>query len=153
MTPDRLFHTAPNATGTRAVFAAGAQWTDENPDLSGELFLYDALLTADIRVGRDSPTIVEWDTDARWRRYDVVRGDVANLAASGGQVDLGPVVCLEDESIDADTGGFGDPVDPAPGQVFFFLRRGVRGSTDPGGGYGQGTGGLERTAASGDCPN
>ena len=52
-------------------------------------------------------------------RYDVVRGDVANLDLPGGGVsDLGPVVCLDDDSRDVRSQ---DPAAPLPGQAFFYL--------------------------------
>ena len=81
-------------------------------------------------------------------RYDVVRGDVANLDLPGGGIsDLGPVVCLDDDSRDVRSE---DAAAPLPGQVFFYLFRpididGITGS------YGQSSDSSERQPGSGDC--
>jgi len=83
--------------------------------------------------------------------YDVVRGSIANLSIAGSTVNLGSVSCLEDDSPDAHTKGYGDPVEPAPGQAFFYLYRGSVGFAATVGTYGQGTGGKERVAGSGGC--
>jgi hypothetical protein len=99
----------------------------------------------------DSPTVVTWDPSPGSVRYDVVRGSISNLAISGSTVDLGPVVCLEDESPDNHTRGHEDDADPAPGEAFFFLYRGSVGAAAATGSYGQGTGGRERIAGAGGC--
>jgi hypothetical protein len=58
--------------------------------------------------------------------YDVIRGNVANLAQLPGDgVDLGPVVCLA-AGIDPSIGVTPiviDPDDPHPGSGFFYLTR------------------------------
>jgi hypothetical protein len=58
--------------------------------------------------------------------YDVIRGNLANLALlPGAGVDLGPVACLA-AGIDPSTGIVPfvvDPVDPHPGTAFFYLAR------------------------------
>lgn len=58
--------------------------------------------------------------------YDVVRGDLDNLALlPGGGVDLGPVVCLA-AGIDPSTGVTPyviDPDEPEPGHGYFYLAR------------------------------
>jgi hypothetical protein len=66
-------------------------------------------------------------------------------------VNLGPVSCLEDNCRDNDTNGHGDPVDPAPGQAFFYMYRDTPNFDAPAGSHGQGTGGLERVAGPGGC--
>ena len=83
--------------------------------------------------------------------YDFVRGNVADLSESWRGVDVGSVVCLEDDSPDADTRGFEDLDQPATGQVFFYLYRGSPGVNVGPGSYGQSCGGLEREPASGGC--
>ena len=133
------------------VIARG-DWTGENPDESTEVWLIDLQTPATIRPGKDAPTRVRWDAEPNPRRYDVIRGDVANLAAAGGTVELGPVVCLEDDSPDTDTTGFEDDLQPSPGQVFFFLYRGSQGTLDGPGSWGQGADG-ERVAGMGGCPS
>ena len=81
----------------------------------------------------------------------MIRGDVTSLQVNGGVSDLGPVVCVEDDSPDPDTVGDEDTGIPAPGQVFFYLFRGTQGLTDGPGTYGFDSGGLERVPSSGDC--
>ena len=79
--------------------------------------------------------------------YDLIQGDVVNLADGVGTVDLGAVNCLTNAD------GTGAVVDtsgtPVPGQTFFFL---LRDSVTPGN-YGLDSGGRERVPASGDCPS
>ena len=58
-------------------------------------------------------------------RYDVIRGDVANLSILGSTVNLGPVTCLEDDAPDNHTRGFEDATQPSPGQVFFHMHCGL----------------------------
>jgi hypothetical protein len=55
--------------------------------------------------------------------HDFIRGDLAALSESWAGVDLGEVVCLEDDSPDPDTTGDEDIATPAPGQGFFYLAR------------------------------
>jgi hypothetical protein len=65
-------------------------------------------------------------TDTNGLVYDVIRGNVANLALLPGDgVDLGPVVCLA-AGIDPSIGVTPiviDPDDPHPGYGFFYLTR------------------------------
>ena len=78
--------------------------------------------------------------------YNLIRGDIGNLAAAGPLVDLGPVSCVDLDS--PDTQAELDPLVPAPGQAFFYLAR-VHHGLAP---YGNGTGGLVRIPGPGDCP-
>jgi hypothetical protein len=56
--------------------------------------------------------------------YDFVRGDLGSLSEGPEAVDLGSVVCLENDSTDADTAaGNEDTATPAPGEGFFYLAR------------------------------
>ncbi len=141
---------AVSRDGERAVFARTGNITGGNADMLPEICLIDRLAPVRIRPGRTSPTIVSWDVESGPVRYDIARGDVANLRAEGGVVDLGTVSCLENDSPDASTAGFGDPEDPAPGRALFFLYRGAQGLSSPGS-YGRSSAGLERTPAAGDC--
>ncbi len=115
--------------------------------------MVDATRSAEIRVSAgQQPTLISWDHEARPVRYDVIRGDVASLGfGGGGAVDLGAVVCVEDDSPDADTSGFEDGGTPAPGQAFFYAYRGTQGTEASPGSYGSGSGGGERVAAGEDC--
>jgi subtilisin family serine protease len=55
--------------------------------------------------------------------YDFVRGNLASLSESWRGVDLGDVVCLENDSPDPDTAGNEDTAIPPPGETFFYLAR------------------------------
>jgi hypothetical protein len=82
----------------------------------------------------------------------VIRGDVDNLApGTAGSVNLGPVVCLENDSPDSNTLGFEDPVQPPPGHAFFFIYRGSRGLNYGPGSWGQSSNGSERAPGTGVC--
>jgi subtilisin family serine protease len=81
--------------------------------------------------------------------YDFVRGNVSALAEGSGGVSVGSVVCLENDSTDADTAGNEDLASPAPGEIFFYLAR--FNSVAGAGQYGGSTLHRDRLAASGDC--
>jgi Tol biopolymer transport system component len=143
-----------DADGGRAAFVSRSAPTGEPLPRTYDLWLSDFDTPATIRPGADAPTVVEWDPDPRAVSYDVIRGDVANLAVGpGNTVDLGAVVCLENDTFNTNTAGAeADAVQPDPGQVFFFLRRWTQGPADGLGSYGQGSGEAERAASAGDCP-
>jgi FG-GAP repeat protein len=81
--------------------------------------------------------------------YDVIRGNIHSIAPMSDHVDLGPVVCLANDITDTDTANYPDDVDPAAGQVFFYLIRGVIGGVP--GNYTVGSNGKVGTPSSGDC--
>jgi Tol biopolymer transport system component len=139
-------------SGDLAVYSGITNPTGENNDLGHDVWLVDFTTPAKIRPGKATPTVVTWDVEPSPVRYDVIRGDVAGLQTGpANTVDLGAVVCLEDDSPDATTAGFEDPDEPAPGQAFFFLYRGSQGIDDGPGTWGQGTGVAERVAGAGSC--
>jgi hypothetical protein len=77
-----------------------------------------------LRVEEDTGTRVYLETpNPIADSYDFVRGDVAALREGPEDVDLGAVVCLEDDSPDADTAGNEDFALPAVGKAFFYLAR------------------------------
>ncbi len=80
--------------------------------------------------------------------YDVIRGNVGSLQIVGGtQVDLGSVVCIENESTDTTTApNHRDAATPALGQGFFYLFR------VSGGSYGMSSSALPRVPGAGTCP-
>ena len=146
--------------------ATGARWVSEESDLTisrppdfdvlptgskTTLWLADLNAVPAFVVGKISPTELTWDASPFSLRYDVLRGSIANLSMDASTVNLGPVSCLEDDSPDNHTKGYGDPVQPAPGQAFFYLYRGSVGFDAAVGSYGQGTGGKERVAGAGGC--
>lgn len=143
---------AIDATGQHAVFSAALDPLGSNADEDSELFVADYATPPRIQVGKASPTVVSWDVEPSPVRYDVIRGDVANLEfGAGNTIDLGVVTCVEDDSPDADTVGDEDPAAPAPGQALFYLYRGSQGLLAGLGSYGQGSAGRERVATSGGC--
>jgi hypothetical protein len=143
---------AVDADGGRAVLESHSGPTGERLARTANLWLADFETSATIRPSVEAPTVVEWDADPRALHYDVIRGNVANLAAGPGDtVDLGPVVCLENDTVNTNSAGAEADVDqPTPGHVFFFLRRWTQGIGDPSS-YGQGSGGAERVPSGGDC--
>jgi Tol biopolymer transport system component len=135
--------------------ATGARWIpSERTVVTGSkttLWLADVNAVPAFTVGKASPTVLSWDASPFSLQYDVIRGSIANLSIAGSTVSLGPVSCLEDDSPDNHTNGYGDPVQPAPGQAFFYLYRGSVGFDAAAGSYGQGSGGKERVAGTGGC--
>ncbi len=135
-----------------AVFSGQLIATNINFDDNNQLWFVDFDVPARIRPGKQAPTLVSWDVEPDPVRYDVIRGDVANLQPSGpGEIDLGPVVCIEDDSPDNDTLGSEDVTQPGPGQVLFYVHRGSRGLLAGPGSYDLASDGSERVPASGDC--
>jgi Tol biopolymer transport system component len=141
---------AADTTGDLSVFSGIDDFTLGNPDGLSEVWAIDREGVPMFAVGKDSPTILRWSVESGPVRYDAIRGDVANLRFLGSEVDLGPVVCLENDSPDTDTVGFGDSEEPLPGQVFFFLYRGSQGLSAGPGSYGTSRDGRERVAGT-DC--
>jgi len=139
----------PDSTGAKTALT-GYDIIGRSPD-SVSLFLADQTVKPKFNVGKASPTLLSWDPDPQSIRFDVLRGNIANLSRDATNVQLGAVACLEDDSPDNHTRGYGDAVDPAPGETFFFLYRGSVGANAAAGSYGQGTGDKERLANSGDC--
>jgi hypothetical protein len=95
------------------------------------------------------PTLLRWNDLGSGVLYDVIRGAVGDLAAASGAVDLGVVVCIEDDSTDLTTRGLADAAVPFPGEGFFYLVR--RNPSGSGFGYGRSSAGDPRLPASGDC--
>jgi len=142
----------PDQTGRMTVFTGLGDFTEANPDYLSELWVIDRDALPPVTVSRTSPTVVSWTHESGPLRYDIVRGDVAFLGPGApGFVTLGPVTCLENDSPDADTVGFGDPSDPPPGHAFFYVYRGTQGQLAGPGSYGTATDGAERTPSGGDC--
>ena len=73
--------------------------------------------------GSSSGLVVRGDAlEAYWDAvsYDVIRGELRNLAPRNGAIDLGPVVSSESSSRHT-TAGFEDAHDPPAGQAWFYL--------------------------------
>jgi Tol biopolymer transport system component len=139
-------------SGDVTVFIGFGDLTEANPDLLSEVWFIDRNASTEIFVSNETPTVLSWAHESGPLRYDVIRGDLSLVGPGGdGIIDLGPVVCLEDDSPDADTIGFEDDFEPAPGQVLFYLYRGSQGLLDGPGSYGQSSDGLERQPSGGGC--
>jgi len=139
-------------TGVRAVVAESVNNTRGNPDFFKEVFLYDYTKAPAITVSSGpAPTRVSWDVETGPVRYDMVRGDTANLSINGSSLNLGTVQCVKNDSPVNSTESSDDGLTPAPGHVFFYVYRGSQGLSAGPGSYGQGTGAKERLASGGDC--
>ena len=104
-----------------------------------------------MRVEGNQATTLTLETDNPLATsYDFVRGDLVELSESAAGVDVGTVVCLENDSTDRTTIGDEDIEIPAPGQGFFYL---ARFNASPGSGsYGGSTQNRDREPSAGDCP-
>lgn len=142
---------AADGPGRVSVFSGLGDFTLDNPDGLSEVWAIDRSGVPEFSVSKAAPTLLRWTAESGPVRYDVIRGDVADLRILGDQVDLGPVLCLENDSPDNETVGFEDVEEPIPGQVFFFLYRGSQGLLDGPGSYGDSSDDRQRIPASGDC--
>jgi subtilisin family serine protease len=122
-------------------------WGRVNMDLT----LQGTQASITLRVDGTTSTRVFYDTaNPLADSYDFVRGDLDALNESVAGVDVGTVVCLEDDSIDPDTAGDEDLATPDPGSGFFYLGRF---NAAPGHGwYGGSSVNRDRLPASGNCP-
>ncbi len=144
----------PDDDGDTVVFAGLGDFSLENPDQLGELWVIDGSISANaITVNGAAPTTVSFPVRSGPLRYDVIRGDVSEIRRGRGEtVLLGEVTCLENDSPDVDIAGSEDPVDPPPGGIFFYLYRGEDGADVDPGEYGRSFLGRVRLPARGDCP-
>lgn len=142
---------AVDESGDRVVFTGHLNSTGMNGNLASEVFFADFTGLPQFEISRSSPTVLRWEPDPRGVRYDVIRGDLANLAPGAGTIELGPVVCLADSVTEPASTEIVDHETPSPGQGFFFLYRWSDGTPFDPGSWGQGTGGDERTAGAGEC--
>lgn len=129
-------------SGNRAVVASFSAVLSSAP-CSTRVYMIEFDLPPAFAVSRTSPTLV-WDVDPRYDRYDILRGDLAELASGT----LGAVTCIEEDSVDAISD---DPVEPLPGEGFFYLYRGSGDVTVPVATWGESSVGIERVPASGGC--
>ena len=131
-----LFEKYPGLTQAQAMSVlTGSTQPDSNPPSldglmgSGVLDLdgITLALTTDRTSlkARNDPggTVVRWSPVQGATNYDLARGDLANVSLSGGQVNLGPLTCIANDTTVTDTAGIADPAIPGPGQVFFYVFR------------------------------
>jgi subtilisin family serine protease len=96
-------------------------------------------------------TVLRWSPVLGATRYDVARGDLANVSLTAGQVALGPLTCITNDTTSTDSAAAADPTLPVPGQVFFYVFRDD--APDVGGSsYGAGTNHGPRVPGASDCP-
>jgi hypothetical protein len=105
-----------------------------------------------VALSGGATTVLDWDvvTGAPDALYDVARGDLANLGGAGGGVTLGPLTCIEENSIDTSTAGDADSAVPAVGEAFFYVVRFNLGFST--GEWGRGSAGGLRTGTGGCSP-
>lgn len=110
-----------------------------------------AAASVTLRVDGKSATRVYFDSaNPLADSYDFVRGDLGALAESVTGVDLGTVVCLEDDSTDPDTAGDEDAETPESGTGFVYIGR--FNATPGPGGYGGSSSNRDREPTAGNCP-
>jgi len=92
-------------------------------------------------------TTVAWNPMFEASQYDVIRGTVSNLSQTASTVNLGTVICVENDSPDLLSTEVGSA--PPLGTIYFYAMRNqdlnVKGS------YGRSTLNKIRVPASGDC--
>lgn len=116
-----------------------------SPVSAGDLPFFSPQL--DISTDTPEATVLHWNFLGSPYRYDAARGDLRSLAFAGSSVDLGLLACIENDSTDVQTMGHEDLSVPEPGEVFFYVVRGVRSGVP--GGYGHSSDGRERVGAGG----
>jgi len=103
-----------------------------------------------LNVNGKTATTVTWPLVNGAVSYDVIRGNLASLRVQGSNTDLGPVTCIELDSIDGSTVGHEDAAVPAPGQVFFYAVQFFDGEQKSS--YGSESAGRARVVNGGNCP-
>ena len=95
-----------------------------------------------------SGTVVSWAAVPDAQSYDVIRGELTNVMVTGELIDLGTVVCIEEDSTDESTLGWEDGELPEPGRAFFYLVEYFDGITST---YGTESAAYPRAPGSGGC--
>lgn len=103
-----------------------------------------------LRVDGVPSTAISYTTaNSLAESYDFIRADLGALSESAARVDLGSVVCLEDDSPDPNTTGNEDAALPNLGEAFVYLGRFNAALSRS---YGGSSSNRDRWAASEDCP-
>ena len=113
------------------------------------------ILVPDIlRIIPGSSTWFEWDAVPCADSYDVIRGNLPGPSFVGGNVNLGPVVCLMNDYPNPNNVHFQDTGIPIPGLGYFYLIRANHHivGQPPITPYGRSSSGAQELPASGDCP-
>ena len=80
--------------------------------------------------------------------YDVIRGHLKDIAETEVVINLGTVVCVEEDSLNEDTLGWEDPEIPVSGEAFFYLVEYYDGVSSS---YGTESADKPRAPGAGDC--
>jgi hypothetical protein len=91
---------------------------------------------------------VHWDEVPGAQSYDVIRGVVGHFTGFADHISLGPVVCIENDSLNLETPEWEDPEIPPPGTVFFYAVKQVSEIRSV---YGIGSAVVPRIPGAGDC--
>jgi hypothetical protein len=100
---------------------------------------------ADLHFPEESATSLRWNFLSAFMTFDLIRGDLGEVDAAAAPVDLGGVLCLDENSFNLTSADNEDFAIPAAGEAFFYLLR------PTGGDYGPALDGRARVPASGDC--
>lgn len=92
---------------------------------------------------------VQWSAAPGAVSYDVIRALRSNLTETLDAYDLGPVVCIEDDSTDTTTNHDEDSEEPPTGETFLYLVSWNAGLDST---YGSESAHKPRVVGSGDCP-
>ncbi len=154
-----LLRAERDGNGSGRTYTVGYRVTDvsgNTTSTTAEVFvphdMGDVVEPLDLHLEGAQATTLSWGTVTGALHYDVIRGDLANLRASGSNIDLGPVVCIERQSLDTTTAGHEDRATPQPGKAFFYLVQFYDGVEESS--YGSESAGRARVIApgNGDCP-
>ena len=95
-----------------------------------------------------SRTVVSWAVVPDAESYDVIRGELNNVVETGVVINLGTVLCIEEDSTDESTLGWEDGELPEPGRAFFYLVEYFDGISST---YGTESAAYPRAPGLGDC--
>jgi hypothetical protein len=117
-----LFHPPLRAVGLPGQEPPRA--FDCSPDVGAYEFPPPVPVVGRLRV--EAGGALSWDRAPNVSGYDVVKGDLGLLVASGGDLASSLLACVENGSADTASS---DPEAPGPGGAFYYLVRGTPGGT------------------------
>ena len=97
----------------------------------------------------EAGSVVLWNEAPGIESFDVIRGQLSSIVETDAVISLGPVTCIEEDSIDETTAGREDSALPEPGQAFFYLVEYDDGNAESS--YGSASAAKPRTIGQGDC--
>ena len=105
-----------------------------------------------VRAFDSAATWFEWDAvmGATSAVYDLVRGQVSSLSTDASGIELGPLICIEEDSLDRSSLSHPDAEIPSPGAAFFYVVRLQEGPVA--GPWGSGSEGRPRHGGGGCAP-